>query len=664
MKGKSLKQKFKEAKSYIEQEKKEIENADKELDALKQSINDRKLVIFVGSAISSFIPSCFPKGEDFTKELIHIFKKTCPILKINEKNLDELLYSVPFEVFLFFGEEATNANKILSILNRLYTGNSWNWVHKALSELLKKNCIIITSNYDILIESTFLNDKDKKDKLDEVLSENGVLRILKNGGKNITDATINNSSSVLFKIHGSIDFPESIVYQINQEGLLEPWRKLILQKLITSRDILFLGYSGRDFDILPELLRYSNYIRKIYWNILDGNIYKNISADACLLIHQAQGKPLIGDMRILLQSIIDIDKIGIPKKNYFKFFNSQKQIGNVLRDIFSIDEIRYWYGITLARLGVGSEALVIFQKIIDKVDNFHLLINRAEAFFHEGKYIKSYYCYREAALQVKKKDLLKSISLWLDASNPLRQQRKFLHQFYLLLKCWYSLWILQKIKKNKKVEQELASFYTYIAQHPFFIFKRWKQYFLEKAEPLRREKPMLSILTWVSIQAYLIQEGINRKENKEAEYPLVPIDFDDIAIHYKRIGNVVGEIDSYRKKGRKLINNYYKTHKNNYLELAKKTISRSLKLSKCYLHPPGCAKGTLLLAKIEYLKKNYNNASIYYREALKPLKELELCQLYKFIVVIYIHYMLLISRSKYIMGKWLASIFKNVQNSD
>jgi len=88
MKEKSLKQKFKEAKSYIELEKKEIENADKELDSLKQSINDRKLVIFVGSAISSFIPSCFPKGEDFIKELIYIFKKTCPIRKINEKNLD------------------------------------------------------------------------------------------------------------------------------------------------------------------------------------------------------------------------------------------------------------------------------------------------------------------------------------------------------------------------------------------------------------------------------------------------------------------------------------------------------------------------------------------------------------------------------------------------
>lgn len=625
----SLKHRYEEAKHYVADNTVVLLSAKDEINVLKKEITNKNLVIFCGSAISGFPPidkstTPPPSGKIFTNVLIDILKQRC---QVNNNEVDSFLTKIPFEVLLFLGEEATGRKKILNLLDKLYAGTSYNHAHEILSMLLLQVPVtIITPNYDILIESVFLKNGETVDMFDNIMARNNVLRIYKDGDYNkFSNIT---TQSIFFKIHGSIECHDSLVYQINHEGVLSNWRKELLKRLIDNKQILFVGYSGTDFDILPELLKLQP--GKVYWNDIDA---KNLTDEARLLICETKGKMLAGDMRDLLPKLID-NKKECPKEPNVDEEVTKKVIESALDAIFTPLELQHWYGRMLSRLGLGRFGHQILSKINDSSYRKHHMFWRdmAEAFFHDGKYKQSYNYYKIASSLITEEPpeaIRLKVHYLLGASDTLRQQGKLFKQFYLLQWCRFRLWILSIL--SYPCDQEWASYYTYMAQHPFTFPKQRKLKILKKAELLRREKPMESQLTWISIQTYRLMIDANIKGTDQNEHPLAPTDFDDINILSERIGHPVASINSFRQKAKKLLNMYLKNKtETSFIEQANEAIDRSLSLSRACHDTPGLAKGTLLKAEIKYLYGDYAEALNYYKEAWAIFKDLELSQLYIF----------------------------------
>lgn len=128
-----------------------------------------ELIIFAGSAISSFFPTCFPTGRDLTRMILDRIKTIGDCIGDRSANsaVEKFLARIPFEILLHFGRLATTKEKVLTLLKKLYGSGQPNSVHRFLANLLSKEksgCFgIVTPNYDLMIEKA-LSDltKDKE----------------------------------------------------------------------------------------------------------------------------------------------------------------------------------------------------------------------------------------------------------------------------------------------------------------------------------------------------------------------------------------------------------------------------------------------------------------------------------------------------------------------
>src|SRR5581483_12022238 len=108
---------------------------------------------------------------------------------------------------------------------------------------------IITPNYDQAIDDCF------RQKQDILFSDACCKRFNKNprGG-------------ILFKIHGSINHPKSMIYTIEQEKRLSLSKTETLQNILKDKILIVIGYSGRDFDICPLITSKKVYgYKKVVW---------------------------------------------------------------------------------------------------------------------------------------------------------------------------------------------------------------------------------------------------------------------------------------------------------------------------------------------------------------------------------------------------------------
>lgn len=69
----------------------------------------------------------------------------------------------------------------------------------------------------------------------------------------------------VFKIHGCASSPESVRVTVRSEVRLPVWKKDLLVALCWGREVYTLGYSGRDFDLYPELISIDCSSKLINW---------------------------------------------------------------------------------------------------------------------------------------------------------------------------------------------------------------------------------------------------------------------------------------------------------------------------------------------------------------------------------------------------------------
>jgi len=255
------------------------------IDGLKKADD---IVVLVGSFISVYPPTCLFSGTQFVEEVFtFLFPQDFFDSSSEEQRiLEEFFNHVPFEHLL---ERYPNREKLIRVFKKAYFIKKFNPLHKLLADLLINGKIkaLITPNYDLC--------------LDEALSKcsNRFLRIVT---KNDFDINKNNipNINIYFKIHGSADDNEgeTLVLTLTQESILPEWKREVLYQILNGRALVITGYSGKDFEICPELERMD--FKQIIWNTKNEALP---SKNAERLLTKRNGIQLIMDMKELLSEL-------------------------------------------------------------------------------------------------------------------------------------------------------------------------------------------------------------------------------------------------------------------------------------------------------------------------------------------------------------------------
>ncbi len=268
------------------------------------SIRRRELFIFGGAGISMARPSELPSFQDLQNEVIwallgeleSALRNTYePVYtqikaKIVSSDLAARFLRVPPEyVFQLCKESITVAVgpekhyelQALSTFSDAAVNNN----HLILARLLTGGHVpvVFTTNFDLLIDSaclqlgTTVRRRWKREQFTDVRS----------------------SEAGLYKLHGSIDDPESVAVSLDEIGKRAATDKLrALRHFLEHYDALFLGYRGADIDIFSCLATTDS--KRILWN--------DRSEDCVLpkvqrLLHKKNGAVITGDLCNLLREV-------------------------------------------------------------------------------------------------------------------------------------------------------------------------------------------------------------------------------------------------------------------------------------------------------------------------------------------------------------------------
>lgn len=374
---------------------------------LRRLIGPTPPTLLLGSGISLWDPTNLPTGQDFTKGVLEaVFDPSigAPITDPSDKTLlDDLLASLPFEMLL---ERCPDQNTIASLLSSLYGSTEPNDIHKALAVMADDGAIdcIVTTNYDLALD-TALNDK--RAPLRKVVIES---------------QTPLGATRIYFKVHGSTDHADSLVYSIRLESRLPVWKRNLLSRCIDSRPLIVIGYSGLDFEVCPEISLLSPSV--ILWNFFTTTDVEN-PGFRYLTTHGMPPEAVVGDMSRLLELL------GYSVQSVIRS-TVVTNVANLIRQRFAADQLLFWrtrllntmgfcrlsaetlkplrvsfhpdadieYAQTLFQLGAyqrsGKQFLEAAKLSTDTRERALRLLDASDAFRCFGRWVLSYTCVRHA----------------------------------------------------------------------------------------------------------------------------------------------------------------------------------------------------------------------------------------------------------------------------
>ncbi len=264
---------------------------------IEELVQGEQLVIFVGSGISLWAPTNLPSGEVFTNDISDPIFNSGFVMSPRgvDPVLETIVQSLPFEVL---NDLCPERPKLRRLLKNKFSVQRPNSIHHLLAQLLfeKKISSVITPNYDCSLDLAIARNSNLIGP-----TMNDIKRVVFETDTKGIDLK---ATPIYFKIHGSTDddSEESLVFMLSQESRLEQWKVDCLHELIQGNVLLIIGYSGRDFDICPEL-RFTE-PNRILWNLKESNA----NEDDLLPSQQETAKHvetefLCGDMRALLDSL-------------------------------------------------------------------------------------------------------------------------------------------------------------------------------------------------------------------------------------------------------------------------------------------------------------------------------------------------------------------------
>jgi len=194
-------------------------------------------VFLIGSLVSTYAPTNLPIGAQITEGLwSFIFGDEWPPWLKKDFSL------LPFETIMQCYPARAH---VRTIVQRLFQTAPPNLIHHRLTAGLVGRTIdgLVTTNYDRAFEMS-------------VSGQSNVHSVT-----TCADARAYLSTppparpTLIFKIHGTAreGLESTLVCDLEAEGRLPRWKRDLLFDLIQGRTVIVVGYSGRDFDICPEL---------------------------------------------------------------------------------------------------------------------------------------------------------------------------------------------------------------------------------------------------------------------------------------------------------------------------------------------------------------------------------------------------------------------------
>ena len=188
-------------------------------------------------------------------------------------------------------------------------------------------------------------------------------------------------SPIYFKIHGSTDdrSGKSLVFRLNQEGVLQPWKRELFRNNLRGKTLLVIGYSGSDFDICPEIAL--AHPKQIIWNFLSWN-KDNIPPNIKFLSQRCDLIVIKGDMRDLLSRLF--------RPVTASFGKSKLDLDQLLKDTFDENCKDLWQIRIYNSINYNKAALIETSAQINQAHDPMTLISflseHAGAFASSGKY--------------------------------------------------------------------------------------------------------------------------------------------------------------------------------------------------------------------------------------------------------------------------------------
>lgn len=223
-------------------------------------IREGRVLFFVGSGISREKPTFLPLGDSLRNELVESFcfdqaneiknRLLGAIKKITLEEVSQIIYE-------------HTGNQLLDVLSNIFDDPKIqpNDIHRFLAKSLTYGNVVVTTNYDSLIERAYIASDTKGKELwlcyddthfDEI---NDYLLNIFSGKEDIR------LFSNIFKLHGTFqdienkrNTKDSVITILSRVGSLSIPKIKVLRKLFGIHHTIFMGYSARDLDIFDALL--------------------------------------------------------------------------------------------------------------------------------------------------------------------------------------------------------------------------------------------------------------------------------------------------------------------------------------------------------------------------------------------------------------------------
>lgn len=221
------------------------------INLLREKAHTDKLIVFVGAGVSCNVegmPSWYGLIQKMAESIKYTKCTTCKKKASKCKDTCKFYDSYSNDEFLKIPQYVYNRNR--KLYNRVLRDNI---EHDRSIDAPLSNAIldlapahIITTNYDKLIE---ICKSVQRDNYGIIIDDKDLLNSTKN--------------KYIIKMHGDIDYPETIV--LKEADYLEYSQKHVLiemfvKSLLADHTILFLGYSLNDYNI-KLIISWINYIR-------------------------------------------------------------------------------------------------------------------------------------------------------------------------------------------------------------------------------------------------------------------------------------------------------------------------------------------------------------------------------------------------------------------
>lgn len=196
------------------------------------------LAFVVGSGASLLAPSNVPRGGVIVEQLAEHLSDGVEQRSFAREQIKRAAFEAIFQA-------CPDRSWVEELFQALFSASTPNVVHRKIAEICDtRNCDTITTNYDNLLEATGVNWSKIVDQ-NEFISRR--------------------SGTRLYKIHGTIERKDTLVFSVSAEAPLQGWKLDQFNEIVAGKTVVIVGYSGLDFEICPALL--ASKANAIVWNM-------------------------------------------------------------------------------------------------------------------------------------------------------------------------------------------------------------------------------------------------------------------------------------------------------------------------------------------------------------------------------------------------------------